>query len=179
MFPRLLLLLLCNLHSLHLLPCPLIQPCSYGHIHIVAHAAPGPDGSLLAIGDSGKSSSNAKGADAVVGQAVVPLAPFVRAAANALEIALAIQADDADDDDIAALLGQQSGAGAGGGAGAKKKAGGDKASPIPQQLPLTDQEAAAFSTGVLEGVTSPEAYAKSFNPDGVPWALTGEYALPY
>lgn len=149
------------------------------HIFVVAHAAPGPDGTMLAIGDSGKAKSGGgKGADAVVGQAVIPVGPFVRAAGNALEIALAIQGDD-NDDEIAALLGAHKAEAAAAAAGpsddtagikAASSAAGKKPSPLPPQPSLMEQEAAAVSPGIIE--CPPEQYAKAFNPDGVPWALT-------
>ena len=68
-----------------------------GHVFIVAHAAPGADGSSLAIGGGKPKSGSAAGgtaSDAVVGIAVLPLLGLVKAAAAANEVALTMQAED-------------------------------------------------------------------------------------
>ena len=70
----------------------------------------------------------------------------------------------ADDGDLAALLN--------GTPSASRGSGGAKAAAVPVLPPLVEQEAIAASRGIIDA--SPDRFAKAFNPDGVPWALTGE-----
>jgi hypothetical protein len=156
------------------------------HIHIVAHAALGGDGSYLAIGASGKGGKKAAAAPApgkdIVGQATVPLLPLLKNAQAAMELAWQVQVEEeegggADDTDAAVealLRGGGKGGAAATSASAKKAAAAAAAAKAQAQVPVgpgaLEAELAAASTGIIE--TTPDIFARSFNPDGIPWALT-------
>ena len=71
---------------------------------------------------------------------------------------------DRADDDLTALLNGTSSSSA---AASDKR---EKGAAVPVLPALLEQESIALTTGLVDAI--PDRFAKGFNPDGVPWALT-------
>jgi hypothetical protein len=137
----------------------------FSHLQILAHACPGVDGSMFAIG----SETTKKGAtkkpnladlDAtLVGQATLPLLNLVKGAQAAVEMAQKLD-EELDDDYISK---------------AKNSNNNSLKSPIgPSPL---EAEIAASTSGFFE--TTSDTFVRAFNPLGsVPYALHPDFAPP-
>lgn len=140
------------------------------HIHVIAHASAGADGSFLAIGkskkDSGKASDASSKGHTIVGQATIPLLPLIKNAQAAIELAWEVQAEEEEDETDAAVEALLRGGK--GGAASKSKA--KKAKQVPTGPGALEAEVLGATTGMVD--TTPDLFARSFTPAGIPWALS-------
>ena len=142
----------------------------FSHLQILAHACPGADGSMFAIGaESGAKKGavkkpNLADLDAtLVGQATLPLLNLVKGAQAAVEMAQKL--DEELDDDYSSSN------------RAKGNSSSSSSSKGPSGPSPLESEIAAATSGFFE--TTSEVFVKAFNPLGsVPYALHPDFAPP-